>query len=55
MSSLQKHYEKDSPERKKLVAALAALKKNAPLDIPLVIGGKQVCVEPLELLALEDI
>lgn len=42
--SLQKHYAKDSPERKKLAAAVAALKKAAPLDIPLMIGGKQVCV-----------
>ena len=40
--SLQKHYAKDSPERKGLAAAVAALKKEAPLDIPLVIGGKQV-------------
>lgn len=39
---LQKHYAKGSPEREHLAAAVAAFKKNAPLEIPLVVGGKSV-------------
>ncbi|PGH01479.1 1-pyrroline-5-carboxylate dehydrogenase [Helicocarpus griseus UAMH5409] len=36
------NYAKGSPEREKLASAIAAFKKQAPLQIPLVIGGKQL-------------
>ncbi|EGC43334.1 delta-1-pyrroline-5-carboxylate dehydrogenase [Histoplasma capsulatum var. duboisii H88] len=36
------NYAKGSPEREKLASAIAAFKKQAPLEIPLVINGKQV-------------
>jgi len=37
-----KHYVKGSPDREALAAAIAALQKKAPLDIPLVVSGKSV-------------
>jgi len=36
------HYAKGSPDRDSLASALAVLALKAPLDIPLVIGGKSV-------------
>ncbi|KAI9802041.1 MAG: hypothetical protein M1825_003097 [Sarcosagium campestre] len=36
------HYTKNSPERQKLSAAIAALKRDAPLDVPVVISGKEI-------------
>ena len=41
-SDIQKHYAPNSPEREKLGAAIAALKKRAPIEVPVVIGGKEV-------------
>ncbi|KAF2484283.1 Aldehyde/histidinol dehydrogenase [Neohortaea acidophila] len=38
-------YAKDSPERQKLTAAVQALKKQAPLNIPIVVGGKELKTE----------
>ncbi|KAI9804341.1 MAG: 1-pyrroline-5-carboxylate dehydrogenase [Piccolia ochrophora] len=37
-----KHYTKGSPDREKLSAAVEALKKKAPLQVPLVVGGKEI-------------
>ena len=37
-----KHYGKGSPDREALSAAVAALQKRAPLEIPLVISGKSL-------------
>ena len=37
----QKLYEKDSVDRQKLTAALKALRQNAPLDVPIVVAGKE--------------
>ncbi|KAI9759091.1 MAG: 1-pyrroline-5-carboxylate dehydrogenase [Chaenotheca gracillima] len=37
-----KHYAKGSPDRAKLGAALEALKKKAPLEVPLVVGGQEI-------------
>ena len=37
-----KHYTKGSPDREGLASALSAFGKKAPIDIPLVIGGKSV-------------
>jgi 1-pyrroline-5-carboxylate dehydrogenase len=37
-----KHYAKGSPDREALTAALAALTKKAPLEVPVVISGKNV-------------
>ncbi|KAK5152548.1 hypothetical protein LTR04_006414 [Oleoguttula sp. CCFEE 6159] len=37
-----KHYTKGSPERQKLADAVEALKRNAPVDVPLVVGGKEI-------------
>ncbi|KAF2761561.1 delta-1-pyrroline-5-carboxylate dehydrogenase 1 [Pseudovirgaria hyperparasitica] len=37
-----KHYEKGSTDQKKLSAAIESFKKDAPLDVPLVIAGKQI-------------
>ena len=39
---LQKHYAKGSSERQTLADAVAALKKQSPLDIPIVVGGKEL-------------
>ena len=39
---LQKHYAKDSTDRQKLQDAIAALKNQAPLEVPLVVAGKEV-------------
>ncbi|KAI9811919.1 MAG: 1-pyrroline-5-carboxylate dehydrogenase [Thelocarpon impressellum] len=36
------HYATGSAEREKLTAAVAALKKRAPLQVPIVVGGKEV-------------
>ncbi len=36
------HYGKGSAERTKLAAAVAALKKKAPLEVPIVVGGKEL-------------
>lgn len=38
----QKHYAKGSADRDGLTAAIEAFKKKAPLEIPLVLGGKPV-------------
>jgi 1-pyrroline-5-carboxylate dehydrogenase len=40
----QHHYAKGSAQREGLTAALEALQKKAPLDVPIVIGGKAVSV-----------
>jgi len=37
-----KHYSPGSPDRKSLEDAIVALKQRAPLNIPLVVGGKEV-------------
>ena len=42
-----KHYAKGSPDRDGLASAISAFAKKAPLEIPLVIGGKSVCPRPL--------
>jgi 1-pyrroline-5-carboxylate dehydrogenase len=39
---MQKHYGKGSADREGLNAAIEAFQKRAPLDIPLVLGGKSV-------------
>ncbi|KAK2750317.1 1-pyrroline-5-carboxylate dehydrogenase [Myotisia sp. PD_48] len=36
----QKHYVKGSPDRQKLVNAVAAFKKAAPVNVPVIVGGK---------------
>lgn len=38
----KQHYAKDSAERKGLTAALEKLRAAKPLDIPVVVGGKEV-------------
>ena len=38
-----KHYAKDSPDRKGLAAAVAALQKRAPIEVPVTVAGKSVC------------
>ncbi|KAI9781472.1 MAG: 1-pyrroline-5-carboxylate dehydrogenase [Peltula sp. TS41687] len=37
-----KHYAKGSQEREHLAAAVEAFKKRAPLDVPIVVGGKEI-------------
>ncbi|KAK4988989.1 1-pyrroline-5-carboxylate dehydrogenase [Elasticomyces elasticus] len=37
-----KHYTKGSPDRQKLVDALEALKQKQPLEVPIVVGGKEI-------------
>ncbi|KAF2842109.1 delta-1-pyrroline-5-carboxylate dehydrogenase 1 [Patellaria atrata CBS 101060] len=37
-----KHYAKGSVDRQKLSDALDALKQNSPLEVPLVVGGKEI-------------
>ncbi|KAJ9250816.1 hypothetical protein DTO207G8_5808 [Paecilomyces variotii] len=37
-----KHYAPGSPDRKALEQALATVKQNAPINVPLVIGGKEI-------------
>ncbi|KAL1853355.1 1-pyrroline-5-carboxylate dehydrogenase [Paecilomyces lecythidis] len=37
-----KHYIPGSPDRQALEQALASVKQNAPINVPLVIGGKQI-------------
>ncbi|KAI9839958.1 MAG: hypothetical protein M1819_000150 [Sarea resinae] len=37
-----KHYEKGSPDRAQLAAAVEALKAKAPLEVPIVVGGKDI-------------
>ncbi|KAI9674689.1 MAG: 1-pyrroline-5-carboxylate dehydrogenase [Caeruleum heppii] len=37
-----KHYAKGSPERAQLRAAVEAMKKQGPLEVPLVFGGKEI-------------
>jgi hypothetical protein len=37
-----KHYAKGSPDRDSLASAISAFAKKAPLEIPIVIGGKSV-------------
>ncbi|KAK2752762.1 1-pyrroline-5-carboxylate dehydrogenase [Onygenales sp. PD_40] len=44
-NEVTQNYAPGSPERKKLVSAIAAFKKNAPLQIPVVIGGKQLTTQ----------
>jgi hypothetical protein len=39
---VQKHYEKGSPDRQTLADAVAAFKKQSPIQVPIVVGGKQV-------------
>ena len=38
----QKHYEKGSADREKLTAALKAVRQQGPLEIPIVVAGKEV-------------
>lgn len=38
----QKHYTKGSADRQALEAALEALTKKAPIEVPAVVAGKQV-------------
>ncbi|KAK4648618.1 1-pyrroline-5-carboxylate dehydrogenase [Podospora bellae-mahoneyi] len=40
------HYAKGSAQRDGLAAAVEALQKKGPLQVPLVIGGKEVCTTP---------
>jgi hypothetical protein len=42
LTLMQKHYGKGSADREGLNAAIEAFQKRAPLDIPLVLGGKTV-------------
>ncbi|PGH11083.1 1-pyrroline-5-carboxylate dehydrogenase [Polytolypa hystricis UAMH7299] len=44
-----KHYVKGSVEREELQIAVAALKKQAPLEIPVVIGGKSITSTPVNV------
>ncbi|KAE9986582.1 hypothetical protein EG328_005191 [Venturia inaequalis] len=37
-----KHYEKGSVDRQKLADAVAAIKKQSPITVPIVVGGKQI-------------
>ena len=39
---MQKHYTKGSEDRQKLADAVAALKSKAPLEVPIVVAGKEV-------------
>lgn len=39
---LQHHYAKGSEQRAGLAAALAKFQERAPLQVPLVVGGKEV-------------
>ena len=39
---LQKHYAKGSLDREKLETAVRVLKAKSPLEVPLVVGGKEV-------------
>ena len=39
---LQRHYEKDSVDRAKLAEAMANLRSKAPLQVPIVVGGKEI-------------
>ncbi|MCJ1418529.1 1-pyrroline-5-carboxylate dehydrogenase [Xylographa parallela] len=41
-NEIMRPYTKGSPERKALQAAFQALKEKAPLDVPAVIGGKEI-------------
>ncbi|EEP81079.1 1-pyrroline-5-carboxylate dehydrogenase [Uncinocarpus reesii 1704] len=43
-----KHYAKGSPDREKLQSALKAFKRNAPVQVPLMIGGKAVETSSVE-------
>jgi 1-pyrroline-5-carboxylate dehydrogenase len=38
----QKHYAKGSLDRVELEAAVEALKRKSPLDVPLVVDGREV-------------
>lgn len=40
--SRQHHYAKGSVQREKLTAALESLQKKIPLQVPIVVGGKEV-------------
>lgn len=42
LTAPQRQYEKGSQERRDLEDALAAFKREAPLRVPLVIGGRQI-------------
>lgn len=41
-NNFQKHYAPGSPDRKGLEEALASYKQSAPLNVPLVVAGKEV-------------
>ena len=45
--AVQKHYAKGATDRQKLADAIAAFKKQSPLDVPLVVAGKQVSLRVL--------
>nr|POE47365.1 delta-1-pyrroline-5-carboxylate dehydrogenase, mitochondrial [Quercus suber] len=38
----QKHYEKGSADREKLLAAMKSLRSKSPMDVPIVVGGKRL-------------
>ncbi|KAM5442379.1 1-pyrroline-5-carboxylate dehydrogenase [Microsporum ferrugineum] len=42
------HYAKGSPDREKLACALEAFKKRAPLEVPVMIGGKAITTSPIQ-------
>ena len=43
---MQHHYAKGSPQRAGLTAALETLQKKGPLEVPIVVGGKEVGSNP---------
>jgi len=42
LTSKQHHYAKGSAQRKQLTAALESFQKKIPLEVPIVVGGKEV-------------
>lgn len=42
VDKIQKHYEKDSVDRERLAAAMKTLRSKAPLQVPIVVAGKEV-------------
>ncbi|KAI9829720.1 MAG: 1-pyrroline-5-carboxylate dehydrogenase [Phylliscum demangeonii] len=49
LNEANRHYAKGSTERAELIAAVEAFKKKAPLEVPLVIGGKEIKTSTTEV------
>ena len=41
------HYAKGSEQREGLMAAVERLRRRAPMQVPIVVGGKEVCTPSL--------